>query len=166
MDVTEFRAARRLDRIENYVANGRRFRKLSSEALAYAWIEAFKDMTTDPDDIIAPALVNNLTSEFHLRGEVPPHGRAKQLASEYIHAIETALVRAKQEDFEGWVEAQSTRQRDVYVSKLQSSKHNTHVAEPSLREIAEKLSTDSTRAWHLSGRSSPSIVPDEDNSDD
>ena len=121
-------------------------------------------MTTDPDDEISSSLVKDLTSEFHLRDEVPPYDRTKLLARRYIHAIETALARVREEDFEGWEVAQHRRQ--LGVSKLQPLEHNKRVAEPSLREIAKIMSINANRAWHLSRLSSPSIVPDEDNSDD
>jgi hypothetical protein len=79
------------DKFAEYVANGRRLKEPSLEMLVEYWLSAFTDVAREPTDLIAQANLNDLTSEFHLRSETPPYHRVKELAQQYIDAVDDAL---------------------------------------------------------------------------
>jgi hypothetical protein len=100
------------DNVAQYVANGRRLREPSREMLVEYWLAAFTDAACNPIDLIARANLNDLTSEFHLRGETPPYHRVKELGPQYVDAIDHALRELQKEYPAGW-EAASRDLQDM-----------------------------------------------------
>jgi hypothetical protein len=93
------------DCVDDYIAKGRRYKKITRRKLVEDWLAAFKTAATDPCDSSARATLNDLTSEFHFRGKIPPYYQVKQLAYEYIRAVDAALERLQKEYPEGWAAA-------------------------------------------------------------
>jgi hypothetical protein len=85
------------DNVAEYVANGRRLKEPPREMLVEYWLSAFTDVAREPTDVIARANLNDLNSEFHLRGETPPHHRVKELGQQYINAVDGALTELQKE---------------------------------------------------------------------
>jgi hypothetical protein len=107
------------DNVAEYVANGRRLKEPSREMLAEYWLAAFTDVARNPTDVIARSNLNNLTSEFHLRGETPPYWRVKELAQQYIDELDYALRELQKEYPAGWEAANRDLQNAGPVHRIE-----------------------------------------------
>jgi hypothetical protein len=84
---------------------GRPYKELPRQKLFEEWLAAFKAFARDPCDTGVRIKLNDLTSEFHLRGWMPPYYQAKIEAYELIRAVDAALEVLRNEYPRGWVVA-------------------------------------------------------------
>jgi hypothetical protein len=71
----------------------RRFKDHSHDELVGVWVTAFKEMASNPRDRAAWSLVNDITSEFQLRGECPPYRLAP--AEQYYRPLSASIERLR-----------------------------------------------------------------------
>jgi hypothetical protein len=79
-----------IKRLDKYILN-RRFENIPRAQLRQDWLRAFAAVATDPSDSAARTELNDLTSEFHFRGRIPPYYQLKIQAHECIRAVDSAL---------------------------------------------------------------------------
>jgi hypothetical protein len=79
-----------LKRLDKYIVN-RRYENTPHVKLRQDWLAAFVAVATNPSDSAVQTELNDLTSEFHFRGRIPPYYQVKQEAYERIRAVDAAL---------------------------------------------------------------------------
>jgi hypothetical protein len=77
--------------LNSYVVRGRPYRELPLQKLFEEWLAAFKTLARAPCGTGIRTKLNDLTSEFHFRGRIPPYYQAKIEAYELIRAVDAAL---------------------------------------------------------------------------
>jgi hypothetical protein len=79
--------------MENCTVCSRRFKDHSHDELVDIWVTAFKEMVSNPQDRAARSLVNDIASEFQLRGECPPYHLVP--AEQYYRPLSASIERLR-----------------------------------------------------------------------